>query len=209
MNDKNIRMVQGWEVLNSFRVGKYEVLFGFDIKATHEIFLVTYAHTNNPFNVEEYVEAIVTDDYLEAMTEFTKRTSEQVKLMCDERSKINIKEVIDKDSCLSISNMDTIENKVVVVRADLLRHEHRTADKQIFIATSGNGCRLNALGTAVFATNLYSGEEERWRRTDFLGVIKPEKMPDWATQKLEKYRKNHPVSKITVNKNIDSDDRDR
>lgn len=75
--------------------------------------------------------------------------------------------------------------KVVVIRAECLRPEYRTADKQLVLATGGFGTYANARGRAVYTTNLYSCKEARWNREDILGIVKPEYMPDWAKERLK------------------------
>ena len=40
----------------------------------------------------------------------------------------------------------------------------------------------------MFGTCLADGKRARWERYDVLGVIKPEKMPDWAKETLVKIK---------------------
>ncbi|MEX2104231.1 MAG: hypothetical protein WD907_02725 [Bacilli bacterium] len=81
-----------------------------------------------------------------------------------------------------------IDNQVVVIRQERLRHEYRTADHQLVLALSGFGTHAYSRGRAVYALNLYSGEEIRWNRGDILGIIKPEYMPEWAKEKLNQHQ---------------------
>lgn len=201
-------MVQGWEVFDSFLVGDQEVIVGFDASAIKNKYLVSYVRKDNDFGMEEYFESIGTDEYLEAMSLYSRRTADQVKKTQDERDKIGITEVIGLDACMSIADLN-LENMVVVIRPELLRPEYQTADRQIMIATGGAGCRADSLGTSVFVTYLYSGEQGRFNRAHILGVIKPERIPDWAKSKLGELRNEKQVPIRPVARKRDSDDRER
>ena len=77
------------------------------------------------------------------------------------------------------------EGKVLAMRPEVLKEEYRTGEFQLWLATGGFGCSPTAIGRAVYATCLADGEETRWDRADFLGVVKDEFLPDWAREKLE------------------------
>ena len=51
----------------------------------------------------------------------------------------------------------------------------------------GNGIWLfsHRFGRAVYATCLGDGEQTRWNRADFIGVLDEQYLPDWAREKLE------------------------
>ena len=87
----------------------------------------------------------------------------------------------------------SIENNVVAIRADCLRPEYRTADKQLVLITGGFGSHANSRGRAVYTTNLYSGKESRWNREDILGIVKPEYMPDWAKERLKQIQAERQI----------------
>ncbi len=75
--------------------------------------------------------------------------------------------------------------KVLVMRPDTLREACWDARNQIWLAEGGFGCSPTASGRAVYATCLGDGEQTRWNRDDFIGVLKDEFLPDWAREKLE------------------------
>ena len=81
-----------------------------------------------------------------------------------------------------------IDNQVVVIRPERLRPEYRTAVNQLVLAKSGFGTSAYSRGRAVFTLNLYTGEEARWNREDFMGLMKPEHMPVWAQEKLGQFQ---------------------
>ncbi|GAB7057755.1 hypothetical protein JCM16163A_45040 [Paenibacillus sp. YK5] len=65
-----------------------------------------------------------------------------------------------------------IDNQVVVIRPEWLRPEYRTAVNQLVLALSGFGTFAYSRGRAVYVLNLYTGEEARWNREDFMGSDK-------------------------------------
>ena len=58
----------------------------------------------------------------------------------------------------------------------------------------GHGA-IGGRGQAVFGTCLADAKRARWERYDVLGVIKPEKMPDWAKEAVAKIKKQEKAKK--------------
>ena len=54
--------------------------------------------------------------------------------------------------------------------------------------SGGLGCSPTARGRAVYAACLGDGEKTRWNRTDFMGVLDEQYLPDWAMEKLAELR---------------------
>lgn len=185
MNDEK-RMVDTYEVKHSIHVGDKEILFAVDSTKTDSPYMVCCCTWDNPLGVEQFFDAAGSDDYLEMMTEFTDRVQAQLEAVKSERDKITVPlSPFTLDHCIPDDKRERIENKVVVIRAENLRPEYRTADKQLVLATGGFGAHANARGRAVYTINLYSGKESRWNQEDILGTIKPEHMPDWAKERLK------------------------
>jgi hypothetical protein len=78
--------------------------------------------------------------------------------------------------------------KFVASRAVCLKRESEAQDHQLVLVNGGFGAAANARGSAVYATNLYSGKESRYERRDVLGEIKPEHIPHWAMEKAARIR---------------------
>ena len=51
-------------------------------------------------------------------------------------------------------------------------------------AHDGFGCHPHAIGRSIRCTCLSDGEMTRWNRTDFIGVLDEQYLPDWAAEKL-------------------------
>ncbi len=76
--------------------------------------------------------------------------------------------------------------KVLVMSPDTLREEYWDPRNQLWAAEGGFGCSPTASGRAVYATCLGDGEQTRWDRADFIGVLDDQFLPDWARETLEK-----------------------
>lgn len=77
------------------------------------------------------------------------------------------------------------EGKLLVMNPSTLKDQYKTPDFQLFFATSGFGCDPTKLGTAVYGFFLKDDEHTNFRRSDFIGVIKDECIPEWAQEKLQ------------------------
>ena len=77
------------------------------------------------------------------------------------------------------------EGKLLVMNPSTLKDQYKTPDFQLFYATSGFGCDPTKIGTAVYGFFLKDDEHTHFRRSDFLGVIKDECIPEWAQEKLQ------------------------
>lgn len=73
--------------------------------------------------------------------------------------------------------------KVLVLNANILKDECKTPDNQLFYASGGNGCRPEALGVKVFGQHLNDGEKTYYCRSDFIGVMKLDLIPEWAQKR--------------------------
>ena len=77
--------------------------------------------------------------------------------------------------------------QVLVLRPEVLKDEYKHPEYQLFLAQSGFGCAAAASGRAVFGRFLIDGESARFNRGDFLGVIRDECLPEWASEKLSEW----------------------
>jgi len=99
--------------------------------------------------------------------------------------------LFDYTHCEPDTDKLDFEGKVVVLSPDTLKESCWRQQDQLWLATGGFGCRSSGSGRAVFATCLGDGEETRWNRTDFVGVLKEDLLPDWAQEKLLALREQH------------------
>ena len=78
--------------------------------------------------------------------------------------------------------------RVLILRPDRLKEECLSPQNQVWYGESGFGCSPTARGQAVFATCLGDGEKARWSRSDFIGALDEQYLPDWAAEKLSELR---------------------
>lgn len=79
-------------------------------------------------------------------------------------------------------------DKVLVIKPSTLKDEYKTADFQLFFATSGFGCDPRAIGSQVNGYFLKDDEFTHFRRQNFFGVLDEKYLPEWAKEKLSEYR---------------------
>ena len=183
------RMAGNYEVTTAFEIGTKEIIIGEDkTAASDERFVVANYENNGIF--ERYVDALVGGDYAEIVKIFAERVKNEAEQVIDEKSKITVDMTpITKDGCQVLEADDRIKNKVVVIRADVFKPEYQIATKQLQLCTGGFGAEPNSRGSACFCTNLYSGKEARFERSDILGVIEKDNLPDWAKERLDAVQK--------------------
>ena len=78
--------------------------------------------------------------------------------------------------------------KVLVLSPEVLREACWRPEDQLWLAWDGFGCRPNARGRSVRCTCLGDGEMTRWNRSEFVGILKDECLPDWAVERLSQLR---------------------
>ncbi|MGI6153850.1 MAG: DMP19 family protein [Christensenellaceae bacterium] len=89
-----------------------------------------------------------------------------------------------------------IKGKVVAIKPEVLLPKYQTRSHQLILAIGGFGCSPNARGRAVFGTNIYTGEQARWERSDILGVIDEDALSKWERNKL--FKLHEPAKKESV-----------
>ena len=194
------RMVCGYEVHFAMHVGEREVLFLLDPTSTETPYIVGYCEGMPAFVAERFVDAVGSDDYLEMVDEFLLRAKGQVDQLRVERERSNEpQEVLGTAHCLPDGMKHHLEGRVVILKSEVLRHEYRNAASQLIYVTGGNGASPDGHGTAVFGKYVFSGESRDCRRHQILGVLDPDKAPEWVrpgvcaiiAQKNEKGGKPH------------------
>lgn len=181
---KEKRMIESYEVKTAVHINRQEIIIAED-KANENPYMCCICTWDNPLNADIFSNAVVSDDYLEIMGEFTKRIDAQISHISEQRKERGVTNVpLTVADCIEGSRQKHYEGQIIVINPDKMTPAARTADHQLCLATGGNGCNPEARGNAVFVTNLYSGEKTRWERYDVAGIIRPDRMPEWAKEKL-------------------------
>ena len=92
---------------------------------------------------------------------------------------------------------EELTGRVLVMNPSTLKESYWAPENQLWYATGGFGCTPTAAGRAVYATCLGDGEKTRWNRTDFIGIIKDEHLPDWAKEQVEKLQSGQEIGPVT------------
>lgn len=83
------------------------------------------------------------------------------------------------------------EGRVLVLSPDTLKESCWTPQNQLWLAHDGFGCRPHTIGRSIRCTCLGDGEQTRWNRTDFTGVLKEDFLPGWAKEKLDELQEQN------------------
>ena len=185
------RMVSGYEIIHAISIGDREVVVGDSPTApADERYLCAYCQETALG--EKYTEAVVSSNYAETMREFGERVAKQAEKTRIELNKPKIQGINDSplgtDDCLPVFYEDDLRNKVVVIRADVLRREYRTATNQIKLCIGGFGASPNSRGSTCLCVDLYTGTTSSFRRWDVMGTLDETRLPKWAEQGLTQYR---------------------
>lgn len=178
------RKAGDYTIINSIHIGNVELVLGEKMNDKDGNFYLVGNYIQNDL-FARYENCLVSNDFTEVADVFADRLKEQTTQLKAERDEPTFtNNMLIKSDCTSLSGVENIENKVIVIKPDVLRPEHRMATKQLYLATGGNGTRANSLGTAVFCKNLYTGKETRFERYDILGMVEKNNLPNWAKEKL-------------------------
>lgn len=193
--EEPIRKVGDYKVLQSMQIGYKEILLCENPTGPKEKrYLCCYAE--QVLMYEKYDDAIAGDDFAEivkfygdrvagAAGEFMKETEERKAVIGD------LDDEITASSCKAISPEDSLVGQVVVVRGNVLRPEFQHGTRQLMLCVGGFGAQPMARGRSCSCINLYENRVTTYYRSDLLGVMKPENMPEWAKDRVEKAKAAH------------------
>lgn len=195
LNSEEKRMAGNYVIIHSFEIGLKEIIIGEDQNASpDERFVVANYENNGIF--ERYIDALVSGNFAEIVKIFAERIKNEAERVVEELSKIKVDITpINADRCTPIKVDDSIKDKIVVIRADVFKPEYRIATRQLQLCIGGFGSSPNSRGSACFCTNLYSGKESRFERSDILGVIEKEELPEWAKKRIDVVQKERSEKK--------------
>jgi hypothetical protein len=181
----NTRNIGGYEEKISIQLaGKY-VVFA-ENQAEAGPYLVCNVKSDNPLNLEESCNEEVFADYVEAMRGFTNLLDGLVCELETERCAFGLApNKLTAAECLPNSRDMEFEGKLLIVNAEFLAREYRSAEHQLVLCTGGFGASPNSLGRAVYVKELHSGKECRYNRHQIEGVADFAKLPQWAQNNLK------------------------
>lgn len=193
MENKEKRRIGEYTVISSIHIGKEIVLAEKANANNDDRYMCCFVENNGICEI--YTETMVGDNFAEIVHLYGVRITESSEVLIEESEDFydtykTSNAEITKDDCKVINyGDDDLENKVIVIKGDVLYPEHRRATKQLYLCTGGFGSRPKSRGTAVFCTSLYDGHSTRFERPDVLGIMEPDNLPQWAKEGLEQVQK--------------------
>lgn len=177
------RMAGPYEITHAIHIGDREIVLGENPADTDGTpYMCAYCEANDI--IASYYDSVGGEDYAEIVGIFGERIKEQA-----ERTQEKLRQerldgeqsilVTEKD-CTLITSEDDLNNQVVVIRADVLRPEYRSARYQLRLCTGGFGASPHSRGSACYCKDLVTGKDSRFERRDILGVMEPDELPQWA-----------------------------
>lgn len=196
------RMAGDYEILHCLHIGDTEVVIGeIPNAAPEERYMCAYCQQNELMAL--YNDVQVSGDFCEIVKLYGERLSQQaektrVALLTPKSHGIDLTPLTKAD-CTPLSYDHDLNNKVVVIRPEVLRREYQMATRQIKLCIGGFGAYPNSRGSACYCVDLYSGKTARFERWDILGTLEAEQLPQWAKLGLEQYQ-NEQRQKSTKNR---------
>ena len=189
---------EGYKILQSVEIGGMEIVIA-ENRDAEKPYLAWRRSVNEPFGAETHLLPVYSGDYVDILRAFIQSQSTCVdNLSLDRiyRGSAAADAPLEARDCVPGGMDMDLDGKVVALKVGILRPEYRACSHQLMLATGGFGCSPSARGRAVYGTNLYSGEDERWDRSDILGVIAEDTLPAWAREKLSKLREPHEKASV-------------
>lgn len=185
------RMAGPYEITHAIHIGDREIVLGENPADTDGTpYMCSYCESSDFF--ARYYDSVGGEDYAEIVGIFGERIKEQA-----ERTQEKLRQerldgeqsilVTEKD-CTLITSEDDLNNQVVVIRADVLRPEYRSARYQLRLCTGGFGASPHSRGSACYCKDLVTGKNSRFERRDILGVMEPDELPQWVYDGLDGLR---------------------
>ena len=94
--------------------------------------------------------------------------------------------LFDHKHCIPGSGNMDCKNRELVLRPSILGDQYKSPDNQLFIADIGGfGCSPTSSGLKVIGHFLIDDEKSDYYRSDFVGIIADEHLPQWIKDTLE------------------------
>lgn len=182
------QMAGDYEIIVAFHIGDKEVVIGENLNAEpDEMYMCAFCTSNELF--AQYNDVMVSDDYHEITKLFGQRIVDQSEKVRQEMFKPQFQGIDNRPitACDPITWESDLEDKIVVIKPDILRREYRVATHQLKLCTGGFGAHPKSRGSACFCVDLYTGKSSRFERQDILGTLEKDQLPQWAQYGLDMY----------------------
>ena len=179
-------IIEGYEIKYSMKVGGKRFAFGIhqDPKHKDKYFEGVITYNDIFVNYEGYA----SDDYFEIMHRLIDRMSKELECMEQKRNAIGMDDVscFKREDLIPVSGDESIVGKVVAIDEKYLNDGYKDIAHQLYLTDGGFGAEGGGRGRACFCWDLYSQERDRIERYEVIGIVPPEKLPDFAKATLKK-----------------------
>ena len=175
--------IDEYQEIQSLKIAGVTLFMGWNPNDSKRTYLICNKHSIDLGDY--YTDAFASEDYLEIAQRYAERLSWQLDKARELREERGLPvQMLGAKHCRERGEEESLKGKVIILKAESLTPEYRTADCQLVIATGGFGCEPNARGRAVYVKKLYSGKEYRMNIGDVLGIADFNTLPDWIDGKL-------------------------
>ena len=183
-NEKEI--IEGYEIKHSMKVGGKRFAFGIHTDPTHKDKYFEGVITQNDIFVN--YEGYASDDYYEIMHRLLDRMTGELQRMEQKRDAIGMADIscLKREDLIPVSGDESIVGKVVAIDEKYLHDGYKDISHQLYLTDGGFGAEGGGRGRACFCWDLYSQERDRIERPEVIGIVPPEKLPDFAKATLSK-----------------------
>lgn len=204
--EKAKRTAGDYEIIQVFHLGDQEIVLGYDPNNKDgDTYMTAYCQSNELWRM--YTDVKASPDYAEVMEIFATRLAQQAGAI---RSQLQQETAVVLDNrpytaarcktipgCKLMDYRDDLNEKIVIVRPDVLRREYQVASHQLMLCVGGFGASPNSRGSACYCVNLLSGKSSRFERSDILATLDRANLPEWAKKGLEQYlQKKQAVKEV-------------
>lgn len=180
-----IGMYKGYEMNSAVSIGLKKVYLGTNLKNREAPYIVVVLDGSRSFIPEEE-EVYHGTDYMVMLQKFMDVCSTCRRKLMDSQLQLNVPlEPLDKETLLKGSMSMDFTGRLIAIKPESLLPEYRNQAYQVIYAKSGFGTSPTASGRTIFATELATGDNITTERSSIMGVLDPEKFPDWVPEKLK------------------------
>ncbi len=175
-----------YEIIQSCKIGRNRIVIGEDLQSEHPYLVASAKRWLVGWS---YNDCCVSADYLEICGEFVKRQQAELETLRKERGERNSDGIpYGREVCVEQSYKRDYTDQILVLKTQFLAPQFRIKEEQLVLAQSGFGCQPDARGTKVYCRDCWTGERFFVARSDVLGVMKPECIPEWAKKNAGIFR---------------------
>ena len=193
---KQGEVIDGYEILHSIRLDAVTNAVAQNIKSEDEHYRIYKIGSSNALGLADCETIHESGDFLNTMREFTRQINAGLDLLGLDRMNRTLPHMDDAplkhEDCFVGDMKSDYEGQVVAIKAGVLAPEYRSASHQLHIATGGFGCSPTARGRTVYCKNIYDDKKSAFHRGDIIGVVRPERIPPWAQEKIAKLQADKP-----------------